>query len=470
MLFSSISFLFAFLPITLLLYYVVPDKCRNVVLLICSLIFYAWGEPVYIVLMILSILFNYICGLEIGMYQNDSIRAKSAIVFSVVGNLAILGFFKYYGFVIGSINAILPFDIPYRELSLPIGISFYTFQAMSYVIDVYRKRVRAQKNILNFALYVSMFPQLIAGPIVRYADIEEQLRSRVISIQKFGDGILFFIRGLAKKVILANTVGAIYTTIAAQDFGTYSVLTAWIGCISYAFQIYFDFGGYSDMAIGLGKMFGFDFLKNFDYPYTAISITDFWRRWHISLSTWFKEYVYIPLGGNRKGKNRTMINLMIVWGLTGLWHGAAWNFLAWGLYYGVLLLLEKFVYGGLIERLPKALQHMYALVLVLIGWVFFSSPSLSYAVRYIGTMFGIGAKGLVDSQAFYYLGTNWLLFLICVIASTSFGYYLLNRAFYNYRNGVVRKEVACVVYILMFLLSLTFLITATYNPFLYFRF
>lgn len=470
MLFSSVSFLFTFLPITLLLYYIVPAKFRNFVLLICSLIFYAWGEPVYVFLMILSIMFNYACGLDIGQHRKDPIASKRGIIFAVVVNLLILGFFKYYGFLIGSFNQISPIDIPYRELSLPIGISFYTFQAMSYVIDVYRERVKPQKNLLDFATYVTMFPQLIAGPIVRYADIEEQLHNRTINVNKFGDGIFYFIRGLAKKVILANTAGSVFSTITAMDFGTYSVLTAWIGCAAYMFQIYFDFGGYSDMAIGLGKMFGFEFLKNFDYPYTAKSITDFWRRWHISLSTWFREYVYIPLGGNRKGQSRTMLNLMIVWGLTGLWHGAAWNFLFWGLYYGVLLLLEKFVYGRFIEKLPALFQHIYALVLIMIGWVFFFSNTLSDAFRYIGMMFGVGVQGVVDSQAFYFLGTNWLLFLVCIIASTSFGYYLLDRILYNYRNGVGRREVACVVYILMFLVSIVYLVTESYNPFLYFRF
>ena len=470
MLFSSITFLFLFLPITLLIYYLAPEKLRNVVLLICSLFFYAWGEPIYIGLMILSILFNYACGLDIGNSLDDPIKAKRGIVFSVVVNLLILGFFKYYGFVVENLNAILPFAIPYRVLSLPIGISFYTFQAMSYVIDVYRKRVKPQKNLIHFAVYVSMFPQLIAGPIVRYADVEQQLRHRSINANKFGDGIFFFIRGLAKKVILANTVGEIFTAISGLEFGTFSMLTAWIGCAAYTFQIYFDFGGYSDMAIGLGKMFGFEFLKNFDYPYTAQSITDFWRRWHISLSTWFREYVYIPLGGNRAGQTRTMINLMIVWGLTGLWHGAAWNFVAWGIYYGILLVLEKFVYGHAIEKLPKILRHIYTLVLVMIGWVFFSSPSLSHAFRYIGAMFGMGVRGIADSQALYYMCSNWLLLLVCIIASSSLGYNLMNRISYNKKNGAGRKLVSCTMYMLIFLLSLTFLITATYNPFLYFRF
>ncbi|SHK22232.1 MBOAT family O-acyltransferase [Hespellia stercorisuis] len=470
MLFSSVSFLFMFLPITLLLYFLVPARFKNLVLLICSLFFYAWGEPVYVVLMILSIVFNYACGLDIGYNADDPVHAKRGIIFAVVVNLLILGFFKYYGFLIGSINAVFPVNIPYRELELPIGISFYTFQAMSYVIDVYRKRVRPQRDLMLFAVYVSMFPQLIAGPIVRYADIEAQLKQRNISPNRFGDGIMYFIRGLAKKVLIANTVGGIFDQISGMGFGSFSMLTAWVGCVSYAFQIYFDFSGYSDMAIGLGKMFGFDFLKNFEYPYTAKSITDFWRRWHISLSTWFREYVYIPLGGNRKGTKRTVINLLIVWALTGLWHGANWTFLFWGLYYGGILVLEKFVIGERINRLPGALQHAYTLILVLIGWVFFFSPDLGYAFRYLGVMFGIGAKGLADQQALFFVLTNWLLYLVSITASTSFGYYVLDRGVYNYRNGQGRRGVACIIYLAMFIVSIAFLVTENFNPFLYFRF
>lgn len=470
MLFSSVTFLFVFLPITMALYYIVPQKFRNVVMLIASLIFYAWGEPIYIVLMLLSIVLNYICGLDIEEKQDDPRRKKMALIFAVVVNLLLLGFFKYYGFLMDSLNAVLPVNIPYRDLPLPIGISFYTFQAMSYIIDVYRGEAKTQKNILYFALYISMFPQLIAGPIVRYIDIEQQLKSRVLSLRKFGLGAEYFIIGLAKKVILANSMGQIYEQIARQQMGTFSVLTAWVGCISYAFQIYFDFSGYSDMAIGLGKMFGFEFRKNFDYPYISTSITEFWRRWHISLSTWFREYVYIPLGGNRCNQSRHIMNLLIVWMLTGFWHGAAWNFLIWGLYYGVLLILEKYVWGKSLMRLPSAVQHIYAMVLVLVGWVFFSSPSLGYAFQYLGVMFGPGASGFADKQALFYIFTHWLLYLIAIAGSSAFGINLLKRIMSEPNSVKVRKIVAGGIYIGIFLISVAFLVTESFNPFLYFRF
>lgn len=332
MLFSSITFLFYFLPVVLVLYYLIPAKGKNIVLLIASLVFYAWGEPVYVVLMILSICLNYFCGREIQAREDDPRRAKRSIIFAVVINILILGFFKYYGFVLNTVSDLFSVNIPYRELPLPVGISFYTFQAMSYVIDIYRKKITAQKNILLFALYICMFPKLIAGPIVRYEDIEQQLAARKLSVSRIGQGSRYFILGLAKKAVLANTAGAVFEQISAGPAAGMSVLTAWIGCISYAFQIYFDFSGYSDMAVGLGKMFGFEFRRNFDYPYTATSITDFWRRWHISLSTWFRDYVYIPLGGNQCSPARNVLNLMIVWTLIGMWHGAAWNFIVWGVY------------------------------------------------------------------------------------------------------------------------------------------
>lgn len=323
MLFSSIVFLFTFLPVILILYYLVPRRLKNALLLLCSLVFYAWGEPVYIFLMIFSIIFNYISGLDIARNLKNRRAARGSLIFNLIVNLGILGFFKYEGFLLDSLNRVLPVDIPYRELALPIGISFYTFQILSYIIDVYRQNVKAQKNFMDFALYVTMFPQLIAGPIVRYSDIEKQLHSRQESFRKFGDGAMFFIRGLAKKVLLANTIGMVFTEVTSLDPGKMSVLSAWLGCAAYTFQIYFDFSGYSDMAIGLGKMFGFEFLKNFDYPYISRSITEFWRRWHISLSTWFKEYLYIPLGGNRVSTAKHIRNLLVVWFLTGLWHGAA---------------------------------------------------------------------------------------------------------------------------------------------------
>ncbi len=470
MLFSSITFLFIFLPLTLLLYYLVPFRMKNYVMLAASLIFYAWGEPVYIILMILSIILNYFCGQDIYEKRDNARAMKMSLMFGVVMNLLILGFFKYYGLLMDTVNAILPIDIPYRVLALPIGISFYTFQAMSYLIDVYRKEVKPQENILYFALYISMFPQLIAGPIVRYIDIEEQLKERSINPNKFGEGAMYFIRGLAKKVVLANTFGAVYEQVAAMQMGSFSTLTAWVGAIAYAFQIYFDFGGYSDMAIGLGKMFGFEFLPNFNYPYIAKSITDFWRRWHISLSTWFREYVYIPLGGNRCTPSRHILNLLIVWMLTGLWHGAQWNFMFWGLYYGVILILEKYLWGNKIEKLPSAVQHIYAFVLVLFGWVFFFSPTLGYAGQYLKVMFGIGANGIFDKQGFFMIFTNWLLIVIAVLASAPRGYKLLKKITGCWQSEEVRAIVTCAVYIAMFLLCIAFLVTETYNPFLYFRF
>ena len=470
MLFSSITFLFIFLPLTLLLYYLVPFRMKNYVMLAASLIFYAWGEPVYIILMILSIILNYFCGQDIYEKRDNARAMKMSLMFGVVMNLLILGFFKYYGLLMDTVNAILPIDIPYRVLALPIGISFYTFQAMSYLIDVYRKEVKPQENILYFALYISMFPQLIAGPIVRYIDIEEQLKERSINPNKFGEGAMYFIRGLAKKVVLANTFGSVYEQVAAMQMGSFSTLTAWVGAIAYAFQIYFDFGGYSDMAIGLGKMFGFEFLPNFNYPYIAKSITDFWRRWHISLSTWFREYVYIPLGGNRCTPSRHILNLLIVWMLTGLWHGAQWNFMFWGLYYGVILILEKYLWGSKIEKLPSAVQHIYAFVLVLFGWVFFFSPTLGYAGQYLKVMFGIGANGIFDKQGFFMIFTNWLLIVIAILASAPRGYKLLKKITGCWQSEEVRAIVTCAVYIAMFLLCIAFLVTETYNPFLYFRF
>lgn len=470
MLFSSITFLFIFLPLTLLLYYLVPFRMKNYVMLAASLIFYAWGEPVYIILMILSIILNYFCGQDIYEKRDNARAMKMSLMFGVVMNLLILGFFKYYGLLMDTINAILPIDIPYRVLALPIGISFYTFQAMSYLIDVYRKEVKPQENVLYFALYISMFPQLIAGPIVRYIDIEEQLKERSINSTKFGEGAMYFIRGLAKKVVLANTFGSVYEQVAAMQMGSFSTLTAWVGAIAYAFQIYFDFGGYSDMAIGLGKMFGFEFLPNFNYPYIAKSITDFWRRWHISLSTWFREYVYIPLGGNRCTPSRHILNLLIVWMLTGLWHGAQWNFMFWGLYYGVILILEKYLWGSKIEKLPAAVQHIYAFVLVLFGWVFFFSPTLGYAGQYLKVMFGIGAKGIFDKQGFFMIFTNWLLIVIAILASAPRGYKLLKKITGCWQSEEVRAIVTCAVYIAMFLLCIAFLVTERYNPFLYFRF
>jgi len=464
MLFSSLVFLFTFLPITLLVYYLVPRKVKNVVLLIASLIFYAWGEPVYIFLMLISILFNYFCGMDIALKAGRKSQVRS-LIFTIVVNLFILGFFKYYGFIVTNLNAILPFYIPYRKLELPIGISFYTFQTLSYIIDVYRGNVDVQVNLIDFGTYVTMFPQLIAGPIVQYADVEEQLVNRESSWDKFGEGCMYFIRGLAKKVLLANTSGMIFTEVTGLGKGNVSVLSAWLGAFAYMFQIYFDFSGYSDMAVGLGKMFGFEFCMNFNYPYIAKSITEFWRRWHISLSSWFRDYVYIPLGGNRVSKSRHIFNLMVVWFLTGLWHGAAWNFVAWGLYYGII---EKYILSPVLDKLPSVVRHIYSIVLVVIGWVLFFSPSLGGAARYLGMMFGAGAHGVADRESLYLLTTNLVLWIILIIGSTPLTdvryQHMLRQKKWNTTllNGIV--------YAVLFILCIAYLVTETYNPFLYFRF
>lgn len=468
MLFSSIVFLFTFLPAVMILYYLLPVRFRNVILLLASLVFYAWGEPVYLFLMLLSILFNYFSGLDIARNLQDKRAAKRSLVFNLIINLAVLGFFKYEGFVLDTLNGILPVHISYHALPLPIGISFYTFQILSYIIDVYRGNVKVQTNLPNFALYVTMFPQLIAGPIVQYADIDEQLASREVSRTKFGEGSMYFIRGLAKKVLLANTSGMIFTEVSGLAKGNIAVMTAWLGAFAYMLQIYFDFSGYSDMAIGLGKMFGFEFNMNFNYPYVSKSITEFWRRWHISLSSWFRDYVYIPLGGNRVSKIKHIRNLLIVWFLTGLWHGAAWNFVAWGLYYGVILIIEKYLLSPVLDRLPDVVRHIYSIVLVVIGWVLFFSSSFGQAADYIRVMFGAGAHGFADRESMYLLTSNLILWLILIFGSTPLVHF-------RYEHMLRTKKwnttiINSVVYAALFIVCIAYLVTETYNPFLYFRF
>ena len=468
MLFSSIVFLFSFLPAVMILYYLLPVRFRNVILLLASLVFYAWGEPVYLFLMLLSILFNYFSGLDIARNLQDKRAAKRSLVFNLIINLAVLGFFKYEGFVLDTLNGILPVHISYHALPLPIGISFYTFQILSYIIDVYRGNVKVQTNLPNFALYVTMFPQLIAGPIVQYADVDEQLASREISRTKFGEGSMYFIRGLAKKVLLANTSGMIFTEVSGLAKDNIAVMTAWLGAFAYMFQIYFDFSGYSDMAIGLGKMFGFEFNMNFNYTYVSKSITEFWRRWHISLSSWFRDYVYIPLGGNRVSKIKHIRNLLIVWFLTGLWHGAAWNFVAWGLYYGVILIIEKYLLSPVLDRLPDVVRHIYSIVLVVIGWVLFFSSSFGQAADYIRVMSGAGAHGFADRESMYLLTSNLILWLILIFGSTPLVHF-------RYEHMLRSKKwnttiINSVVYAALFIVCIAYLVTETYNPFLYFRF
>lgn len=466
MVFSSTIFLCVYLPLVLLGYYICPKKGRNLFLLIVSLVFYAWGEPKYVFLMIFSILVNYIFGRLMDKNRGRQKRMKLLLVLSVVIDLGLLSVFKYTDFVITNINAIFGSSFDLLNIALPIGISFYTFQAMSYTIDVYRNDVRVQKNLIDFGMYITMFPQLIAGPIVRYADVQDQLADRSVTTADFSEGVMRFVVGLGKKVLLANQMGAVWSDIYALG-GDVSALMAWTGAIAYTFQIYFDFSGYSDMAIGLGRMFGFKFPENFRYPYQSVSITDFWRRWHITLSTWFKEYLYIPLGGNRRGLARQALNLLIVWSLTGFWHGAGWNFVLWGLYYFVILFIEKLFLLKALDKLPKFFRHVYALVLIIIGWVIFASDDVSVLLPYLGSMFG--ANGAIGGMDVYTLLTKAVLLIICCIASTE-----LPKKLFLSAAGAMNEKAAftlkSVLMIALLALSMILLIGDSYNPFLYFRF
>ncbi len=463
MVFSSIVFIFTFLPIVILAYYVAPVRIRNFILLLASLVFYAWGEPVYLFLMLYSILFNYVMGLDIYRRRGKRKKARESLILGVAVNLALLGFFKYYGFLAENLEQILPVNLPEVSVGLPIGLSFYTFQSISYLADVYRGKAEGQRNLISFGLYISMFPQLVAGPIVQYADIDAQLKKRSTSWERFGEGTRYFIGGLAKKVLLANNLGAAFE--AVTGLSSLSVLSAWVGVLAYTFQIYFDFSGYSDMAVGLGKMFGFDFKENFHYPYCARSVTEFWRRWHISLGAWFREYVYIPLRGNRVGVLRHIRNLLIVWTLTGLWHGASWNFVVWGFYYGVLLIVEKYLFRRVTERLP-VIGTACTMLLVMIGWVFFFSPSLAAAAEYLRVMFGFTGIPLTDDAGMYYLLTNLILFWISWLCSVRLPFAVCDGLW----NKDRRKPALLLFYLALFLLCAAYLIHDTYNPFLYFRF
>ncbi len=473
MVFSSLTFLFYFLPAVLALYFLVPRRFKNIVLLIFSLAFYGWGEPVYILLMIFSIILDYSLGrwMHRLLEKEDRRGAKRVLVLSVVLNLALLGFFKYTDFLIGSLNDLLGLGIRKLSLPLPIGISFYTFQAMSYLIDLYRGDVPVQKSLVNFGTYVSLFPQLIAGPIVRMSTVSEQLDNRKETFDLFASGVRRFVTGLGKKVLLANNIGAVWTAISAQDVADLPVLTAWVGLAAFTFQIYFDFSGYSDMAIGLGRMFGFRFLENFNYPYTAVSITDFWRRWHISLSTWFKEYVYIPLGGNRCGKLKQVRNLLVVWMLTGVWHGASWNFVVWGLYFGVWLMLEKFFLRRWLEKAPRFVGHIYTMLLVMVSWAIFAFDSLGDGVAYLRALVGGYGAGLWNGAGLYTLYTSAILLVILIVASSPLPMKLYRRAEGALRaRPLVAGVLEAAPLLVIGALSVAFLVDSTYNPFLYFRF
>ena len=463
MLFSSIPFLFYFLPCVFVLYFLVPMRWKNTVLLLASLFFYAWGEPKFVVFMLASIVQGYVLARLVEKYRADRGRAKLILTLSLVFSLGLLGYCKYADFFLSGFNALTGLHIPLLRVALPIGISFYTFQILSYVVDVYHGDVKAQRNFIDLAAYVAMFPQLIAGPIVRYSDIASQLEHRTHSLADVAAGARRFVLGLGKKVLLANVFYELITTFKAS--ADRSVLFYWLYAAACVLNIYFDFSGYSDMAIGLGRIFGFRYLENFDYPYISASITEFWRRWHMSLGSWFRDYVYIPLGGNRVSKAMWLRNILIVWLLTGLWHGASWNFVFWGLYFGVLLIIEKFFLGKFLEKLPGWVQRIYAFLLVVFGWVFFELETPASIGTYFRWLFGAG--GLWDEHSGYLLLTFGLLLVLCFLASNDWLSRLCKKAEEKWSGFSYLRLVWMVV---LLIASMAFLVNATYNPFLYYRF
>lgn len=468
MVFSSLLFLFRFLPVALLAYYVAPRRYRNGILFVASLIFYGWGEPVYILLLLFSTVVDFIHGKLVYRLKGEgNIRgAKLAVASSVVINLSLLCIFKYTDFLIGVWNAAAGAGVPVLNLALPIGISFYTFQTMSYTIDVYRGKAGVQTSIVAFGAYVAMFPQLIAGPIVRYSTIAEELTERKETLSCFSEGIVLFAAGLGKKVLFANQLGQIWDEIIHIAPDERSVLMAWIGVFAFGMQIYFDFSGYSDMAMGLGRMFGFHFPENFHYPYESKSITEFWRRWHISLGTWFKEYVYFPLGGSRCGWALQFRNILIVWLLTGIWHGAGWNFLLWGLYFAILLLAEKFFLHGLLEKCPSFIRWLYAMFAVYMGWVLFAFDDMGQGILYFRQLFGAAGISAVNTRTFYLFFTNLLLMAAAAIGATSLPASFCREHVREKTLFILEPLFVCAV----LLLSTAYLVNAGYNPFLYFRF
>ena len=457
MLFSSIPFLFYFLPCVLLLYAISPKKFKNFTLLVCSLVFYAWGEPRLVLLMLITVLGGYILGL---LTEKFNKHKKLFLTLAVALSLGFLGYFKYVDFFIENINLMTGLSIPLLNVALPIGISFYTFQLLSYNIDVYRGNVPAQRNFVDLATYISLFPQLIAGPIVRYSDVAKQLRNRNHSFDKIALGVRRFVIGLSKKIIIANTLGEICEIFKSSN--DKSVLYFWLYAVAFALHIYFDFSGYSDMAIGLGKLFGFDFAENFDYPYISKSITEFWRRWHISLGTWFRDYVYIPLGGSRVGMVRLIINLLIVWMLTGFWHGAEWNFILWGLYFAVLLIVEKLFLLKWLNH-SKVISRIYVLLLVVISFVIFNAGSINEAFVYIGGMLGVGDYPLVSTEALYYLKDYLFVLIIAIVGATNFPKYFVTKF-------KTLQWLEPIVLIALLVVSTAYLVDGSFNPFLYFRF
>lgn len=466
MVFSSAAFIFYFLPVTILFYYLVPDRMKNAVLLFVSLFFYGFGEPVYILIMILSIFIDYFNGLFIEKYRHRKKLSKVFLILSVIANLGLLGIFKYGDFFIGNTNIFFGTNLKLLEVALPIGISFFTFQTMSYSIDVYRGEVKAQRNLITFGTYVSMFPQLIAGPIVIYKDVEKQLEEKTVDAEHLSDGIQRFILGLGKKVLLANGIGALWEQVKMLPVENLSVTTAWIGAAAFSLQIYFDFSGYSDMAIGLGKIFGFDFLENFNYPFISGSITEFWRRWHMSLSKWFRNYLYYPLGGNRNGILITLRNIAVIWILTGFWHGASWNYVLWGVYFAVILIMEKVILKSVLPKMGGFFSRVYTLPVLMVSFVIFALEDLNHLSLYLKVMTGNGP--LLDQLSFYYLNRYAVLFALLILFSTPWPY----RKFLNLtRNkGMRSKLISGAILLCIFILSTAYIVDGAYNPFLYFRF
>ncbi len=466
MLFSSIPFLYFFLPCVLLLYFAVPKRLKNTVFMLVSLFFYAWGEPKYVVLMVATILLNYIAGLLVERFKGK-VLAKVFTAASVAICLASLGYFKYSDFFIENFNAATGLSIPLLRIALPIGISFYTFQILSYTVDVYRGDAPAQRNPINLAAYVTMFPQLIAGPIVRYSDVEKQLRNRTYSFEQFALGVRRFVIGLAKKILIANTLGELCDIFRATD--EKAVLYYWLYAIAFSLHIYFDFSGYSDMAIGLGKMFGFDFLENFNYPFISSSVTEFWRRWHMSLGSWFRDYVYIPMGGNRVSKGRWFFNIFVVWMLTGFWHGAAWNFIVWGLFFAVLLILEKLFLLRLLEK-TKVIKRIYIAITVLISFVIFNAADMSEAFVYIGSMFGAGNIPVINAEMLYYLKSYAVVLGFALVGSTPVIKNTVLKLESSKKFGKAVKVLEPALIVALMIVMTAYLVDGSFNPFLYFRF
>ena len=462
MVFTSISFIYYFLPLLLICYFVVPKKFRNIILLMFSVLFYFYGEPKYILLMLIEVLISYVVGLLIDKYKN-----KNILIIGIFIHVLLFGIFKYFNFVIINVNNLFHSNLNLLNVVLPIGISFYTFQIISYEIDVYNKKVNVQSNILKYFLYVFLFPQLIAGPIVRYQDVNNEIDNRNVTFEMFASGVRRFIIGLSKKVIIANNLGELCNIYL--NLGDKSVLFTWIFAISYMLQIYFDFSGYSDIAIGLGKMLGFNFPENFNYPYMAKSITDFWRRWHMTLSSWFRDYVYIPLGGNKKGVLKQIRNILIVWSFTGLWHGASWNFIVWGLYFGILLILEKFILKKYFSNVSKFIKGIYTLFLVMISFVIFQGDNLSNDFNIIKGLFGLNGELFINNVTLYYLKGYVLFIVLGVIGATNY----VKNLVIKISNGKGKKIINILepIYLLILLIIVTmYLIDSSYNPFLYFRF